>query len=217
METTAPVENELMLLARSANSEEVPLMPAARPHDYGRSYYRLLEMLQRRLKGDSMTRVCQAMARFRPGSIATIRTLTEADLLLCEQIFQRTIVELARILPLTASPHCIWRRTGELCWCSREFSIITGWAGSTLMAGRTIFELLDDRGVVEYWEAYSRCVMDNAMGYFSLRTGIFRPDGKTISGLLWVTARKDIFDLPCVMIGCFLPNLWQALPPAPQP
>lgn len=161
-----------------------------------------------------MTRVCRAMARFRPGSIAAIRTLSEADLLLCEQLFQRTTLELARILPLTAAPHCTWRRTGEVCWASREFTIITGWASSNLLSGRTIFELLDDRGVVDYWESYSRCVLDNSSNYFRVAGGLFRPDGKTVSGSLWVTVRKDIFDTPCVMIGCFLPNLWQSIPHA---
>lgn len=165
-----------------------------------------------RLKGESMARVCRAMARFRPGSIATIRSLTEADLLLCEQVFQRTVIELSRILPLTAAPHCVWRRTGELCWASREFTIITGWAASALLNGRTIFELLEDRGVVEYWEAYSKCVLDNSVSYFRVTSGLFRPDGKTIAGSLWVTVRKDIFDLPYVIIGCFLPNLWQSIP-----
>jgi PAS domain-containing protein len=206
-------EDELMLLARSAPSEELPISvysTTIRPFDYGKSYYRLLEMLQRRLKGESMTRVCKAMARFRPASIAIVRTLQDADLRLCEQLFQRTIIELARVLPQTAAPYCVWRRTGEVCWASREFSILTGWAGSTLMGGRTITELLDDCGVVEYWEAYSKCVMDSAATYFRVETGIFRPDGKTIQGSLWVTVRKDLFDIPFAMVGCFLPNLWQS-------
>lgn len=149
------------------------------------------------------------MARFRPGSIAIVRTLQEADLILIEQLFQRTLIELARVLPLSAAPYCVWRRTGEVCWASREFCTITGWAAATLMGGRTVTELLDDRGVVEYWEAYSRCVVDSSVTYFRIGTGMFRPDGKTVQGSLWVTVRKDVFDIPFVIVGCFLPNLWQ--------
>lgn len=56
MEATQPAETELMLLARTVNNiGEAASAPVAfaltKPHDYGQSYYKLLEMLQRRYGG----------------------------------------------------------------------------------------------------------------------------------------------------------------------
>lgn len=51
--TPQPVETELMLLASTVNNiGEPPPTPitltSVKPHDYGKGYYKLLEMLQRR-------------------------------------------------------------------------------------------------------------------------------------------------------------------------
>lgn len=155
-----------------------------------------------------MTRVCRALATFRPTSIAQVRTLQEEDLVLMERSFHRSVLELQRVLPLTGAPHCVWRRTGEICHTTREFCILSGWTPDVLVDDRLIFELLDEPSIVAYWEAYARCVIDAAQTNFRIITSLFRPDGLSVPGALWVTVRKDIFDIPLTIVGCFLPDLW---------
>jgi PAS domain-containing protein len=155
-----------------------------------------------------MSKVCKALAQFRPNMIAQIRTLGESDLILMERAFQRTVLELQKILPLTGAAHCVWRRTGEISFALREFCILTGWTANSLCS-RSIHEILDEVTVVEYWERYAGCVTDSAEHYFCLTNGgILRPDGKCVRGSFWITVRKDIFDIPLAIVGCFIPNLW---------
>lgn len=182
------------------------------PFNYASSYHRILESLQRRLSGEGMGRVCQAFARFRPSLIAHLRTLSEADLALMERLFQRTIRELQTILPLTGAPHVIWRRTGEVAWTSAEFSLLTGWSPSTLADGRrTIFEIWGERAIVNYWEQYALCVLEKSQTAFRVLGSLLRPDGRALPGAWWVTVRKDIFDIPLTVVGCFLPDMWRLM------
>lgn len=155
-----------------------------------------------------MTRVCRALASFRPTLIAQVRMLHEEDLMLMERSFQRSILELQRVLSLTGAPHCVWRRTGEICHTTREFCILSGWKSDVLIDDRLIFELFDEPSIITYWEEYARCVIDAAHTNFRITTSLFRPDGLSVPGALWVTVRKDIFDIPLTIVGCFLPDLW---------
>lgn len=190
-----------------AHPTEDPLVVT--PFNYASGYHRILESLQRRLSGDGMSRVCQAFARFRPSLIAHLRTLSETDLALMERLFQRTIMELQTILPLTGAPHVVWRRTGEVAWTSAEFALLTGWSPSTLADGRrTIFGILGERAIVTYWEQYAMCVLEKSQTAFRVLGPLLRPDGRALPGAWWVTVRKDIFDIPLAVVGCFLPDLW---------
>lgn len=162
-----------------------------------------------RLETESMKRICKAFAQFRPPLIAQLRSLQEEDLILMERSFLRTILELERVLPLTGASHCVWRRTGEVAYVSHEFSVLTGWTKTSLCDGkRMIFEILDERGIVKYWEQYAECVLERNAHNFKLTCDIIRADGKCLHGAMWITVRKDIFDIPLAIVGCFLPNLW---------
>lgn len=184
------------------------------PYNYGPSYHRVLEMLQRRISPEGMRRICQAFTIFRPSLIAHLRELSDIDLRLMERCFTRTLLDLRRILSLTGAPHVLWRRTGEVCYVSGEFTRLTGWSQLTLGDGRrTIFEVMDEKGVIRYWEQYAGCVLERNIGTFSVGGGVIKPDGRTMAGVWWITVRRDIFDIPLMIVSCFLPDLWHSIPP----
>lgn len=167
----------------------------------------MLGRLEHQLSFEGMQRVCRALASFRPSSIAHLRTLSTDDLALMERSLQRSLLELQRVLPLTGASHCVWRRTGEILHATREFCVLTGWTAPALLQS-AIFDILDERGVVEYWEAYANLVIDVGENHFRLTAGVARPDGQIVPGALWVTVKKDTFDVPTIILGCFLPDLW---------
>jgi hypothetical protein len=167
-------------------------------------------MLQRRISSAGMAAVCRAFAEFRPSIVTHLRSLNEDDFILMEKSFQRTVIEMDRLLPLTGAPHCVWRRTGEISGVTAEFSYLSGWPQGSLSDGRrTIFEILDESSIVSYWEQYAQCIRDRSLANFRIVGSILKPDGRQIHGVWWVTLRKDIFDIPLAIVGCFLPRLWE--------
>jgi hypothetical protein len=59
------------------------------------------------------------------------------------------------------TPHCIWRRTGEIQKANKEFAMLTGIPAERLRSGRLcIYELMDESSAVRYWEDYGRIAFD---------------------------------------------------------
>lgn len=89
--------------------------------------------------------------------------------------------------------------------------MITGWSREMLCDGRRmIFEVLDEPGIITYWERYSELGTEPSTSSFCFPCALKRPDGHWIQGALWVSIRRDIYNLPIVLVGNFLPNLWRA-------
>lgn len=181
-----------------------------KPFNYAASYAKMLRILALKLTDEGMHRVLRALSSIHPTAMFQLQSLTDNDLLFREYSIIRSLSELSRTLPATAAPYCIFRRTGEILAITAEFAFLTRWHSEQLR-GRRVFETVwEERGAVGFWEGMAVCVGDwtaTARG-FRLDAGLCRPDGTVIPGAWWITVRRDIFDMPLLIVGCFLPHLW---------
>lgn len=58
-----------------------------------------------------------------------------------ERTFQRTLVELNKLISFSGTPTVVWRRTGEICLVGTEFCLLTGWSRDELLGKKYIFEV----------------------------------------------------------------------------
>jgi PAS domain-containing protein len=73
-------------------------------------------------------------------------SLTENDEIFLERSFQRTLIELEKLVSFSGTPTAAWRRTGELCLVSPEFCRLTGRTKGELLGKKTfVYELFDQR------------------------------------------------------------------------
>jgi len=66
--------------------------------------------------------------------------------------------------------------------------------------------LMDNESTVEYWEQYAEMCRLSKNTVLT-RCTLIRPDKKTIPCTVCYTIKRDIFDMPLVMVGNFLPIL----------
>jgi hypothetical protein len=66
-----------------------------------------------RFEKNDILRIIRALATFRPSLIALQMPLTEEDETFVERTFQRTLVELNKLISFSGTPTVVWRRTGE--------------------------------------------------------------------------------------------------------
>lgn len=186
------------------------LLSQVTPFDYSASYATMLDMMKLKLSDEGMVRVLRALSSIHPPTIFQLRALTENDRLLREYSIHRSICELSHALPLTAAPHCVFRRTGEILYVTPEFTFLTRWTAEQLQ-GRRVFETFwEEHGIVGFWEGLAASVGDRAVAArgFRVDAAMCGPDGMHLLGAWWITVRRDIFDIPLLIVGCFLPQMW---------
>lgn len=64
-----------------------------------------------------------------------------------ERTFQRTLVELNKLISFSGTPTVVWRRTGEICLVGTEFCLLTGWKREELVGKKYIFEVRPGQGL----------------------------------------------------------------------
>lgn len=152
--------------------------------------------------------MAESMASYRPSFIACTNSLREADLIFMEQCFQRTLLTYDNFIKVSGTPTIVWRRTGEIAYVGREFSILTGWTKEQLMGQKINFivELLDDKSVVEYFQLFLRIAFGDFLGATMTECTLLTPkhDVKIRTGCIW-TLKRDVFGIPMMVIGNFLP------------
>lgn len=84
-----------------------------KPYPYAQSYHYLVRHLKERFEKNDILRIIRALATFRPSLIALQMPLTEEDETFVERTFQRTLVELNKLISFSGTPTVVWRRTGE--------------------------------------------------------------------------------------------------------
>lgn len=173
---------------------------------------------------DNLMRISRAMALFRPSLLALIMNLTEEDLVFMEKCVQRTLLEYEKLISFSGTPTVVWRRTGEVCLVGKEFSLLTQWTKDMLL-GKKIYiyevkkrkkekkgisltflyffckKLMDSQSVVEYWENFSMYAFDNTNKSCVYSCIIKTPQQKPVPCTFCFTIKRDIFDLPSVIVG----------------
>jgi PAS domain-containing protein len=151
---------------------------------------------------EDMMRVCRAMASIRPSLIALIMNLTREDLIFMERCFQRTLLEFEKLINYSGTPTVIWRRTGLISLVGKEFTLLTQWTREQLLGKPTyIYELMDVRSAVAYWEQFCTHAFDNSHQSVQTTCTLLTPEGRHVPCAFCFTIKRDIFDVPLAIVG----------------
>ena len=89
-----------------------------------------------RFEKNDILRIVRALAIVRPSFIALQMPMTEEDEVFVEKCFQRSLIELDKLVSFSGTPTVAWRRTGEICLVGPEFCMLTGWEREELVGKR---------------------------------------------------------------------------------
>ncbi|KAI8621987.1 hypothetical protein BC830DRAFT_1163318 [Chytriomyces sp. MP71] len=182
-----------------------------RPYDYREGYHYLVKYIAERMEKTDIMRICSSLAKFRPSFMAVMMNLSEEDLVFMEKCFQRTLIEYEKLITYSGTPTVVWRRSGEICLVGKEFCLLTDWPLETLLPtspaqqSTYIYQLMDAKSVIEYWDRFATAAFDNANSSWMVRSVLVSPGGKQIACSVCFTIKRDIFDVPLAIIGNFLP------------
>ncbi|KAI0675281.1 hypothetical protein C8Q78DRAFT_1067079 [Trametes maxima] len=177
-------------------------------YDYTEGYHFLMKHLSRRFDKNDILRIVRALAIVRPSFIALQMPMTEEDDVFVEKCFQRSLIELDKLVSFSGTPTVAWRRTGEICLVGPEFCMLTGWEKEELIGRRKyIYELFENQSVVEYWENFANHAFENTTQSVYSHCVLLKPSGAPVPCTFCFSIRRDIMDLPSLVIGQWLPLL----------
>ncbi|KAJ1673039.1 Transcription factor, partial [Spiromyces aspiralis] len=134
-----------------------------KPYNYVSGYARMHKFMETNLSKPNAMRILKALATFRPAFRAIASTLTDFDLLLVEEGFERMLLDYDHVFNSFGTPACLWRRTGEIYKANREFADMVGIPLHYFHDGRVgIYELLTEESSVNYWEQYGKIAFDTS-------------------------------------------------------
>lgn len=114
--------------------------------------------------------------------------LTVEDEIFVERSFQRTLIELEKLISFSGTPTLVWRRTGEIVLVGTEFTLLSEWRREDLLSRdrfttvegvnaaediikekkasrgkkRYIFEIFDQDSLVEYYESFAQHAFESS-------------------------------------------------------
>ncbi|KAG1179238.1 hypothetical protein G6F70_004966 [Rhizopus microsporus] len=193
---------------RKSRSPESVYNSVQKPFNYAEGFHYLIQYVTEKMSRDDLKRISRALSLFRPSFLSLIMNLTEEDLVFMEKCIQRTLLEYEKLISFSGTPTVVWRRTGEVCLVGKEFSLLTQWTKDMLLNKKTyIYELMENQSAVEYWEKFSSHAFDNTDKACSYSCILRTPQKKPVPCTFCFTIKRDIFDLPSVIVGNFLPIL----------
>ncbi|CAO3633315.1 unnamed protein product [Cunninghamella blakesleeana] len=180
-----------------------------KPYNYVSGYARLQKYMDNNMSASSRQRILNVMGTFRPAFRSVAQSLTDIDLILVEEAFERLLLDYDRVFSSMGIPACLWRRTGEIYKGNKEFASLVNVPIETLREGRLcIYELMAEESAVNYWEKYGNIAFDP--GQKAVLTSCLlknpEPDNTSvISCCFSFTIRRDKYNIPTVIVGNFLP------------
>ncbi|KAF8904465.1 hypothetical protein CPB84DRAFT_1814458 [Gymnopilus junonius] len=180
------------------------------PYDYTEGYHFLMKHLPTRFEKNDILRIVRALAIFRPSLIALQMPLSLDDEIFVERCFQRSLLELDKLMSYSGTPTVVWRRTGEICLVAPEFCMLTEWPLEDLVGNgrkKYIYELFENQSVVEYWENFAAHAFENTTQSVYSHCVLLKPSGAPVPSTFCFSIRRDLFDLPSMVIGQWLPLL----------
>jgi len=126
----------------------------------------------------------------------------------------------------SGTPTVVWRRTGEICLVAPEFCMLTEWPLEDLVGNGqkkyiyevwlflvwrlTLFfrsnfvaQLFENQSVVEYWENFASHAFENTTQSVYSHCVLLKPSGAPVPSTFCFSIRRDLFDLPSIVIGMF--------------
>lgn len=71
--------------------------------------------------------------------------LTVEDEIFVERSFQRTLIELEKLISFSGTPTLVWRRTGEIVLVGTEFTLLSEWRREDLLSRDRLSATLDSQ------------------------------------------------------------------------
>lgn len=204
--------------------------------DYPNSYHSLTKFLKNRFSGNQLADfektnkrknlliILKLIASYRPTFISAHKSLLKPfDLQFLEMSFQRSLIDYENLSQLNSSPTIIWRRTGEIVSISNDLISLLGFNLGDILSKRTfIMELMyDDESIINYFKLFKSVAVGNL--HLSIKTKCKlvknvkaeNSNSNTNEMLnqdfiefcsVW-TVKRDLFDIPMLVVGQFLPIL----------
>jgi len=128
-------------------------------------------------------------------------------------------------MSFSGTPTVVWRRTGEICLVAPEFCMLTEWPLEDLVGNgkkKYIYEvivvkngtgatshandhratqLFENQSVVEYWENFASHAFENTTQSVYSHCVLLKPSGAPVPSTFCFSIRRDLFDLPSIVIG----------------
>lgn len=189
--------------------DDIYLTSIVKAYRYPKAYHALIAYLKKRFNKIQLLEIAKCMAKYRPSFISATKNLYENDLIFTERSFQRTLLEYENLISLSTSPTIIWRRTGEIVALTNEFAIMTGYSKMSLLSKRTfIVELMDDESTINYFRSFSEFAFGdlNATHLTDCNLRKAQDNNYLRCSCVW-TIKRDVFDIPMLIVGQFLPVL----------
>ncbi|KAI8365942.1 uncharacterized protein BYT42DRAFT_588323 [Radiomyces spectabilis] len=180
-----------------------------KPYNYVNGYARLQKYMDNNMSASSRQRILNVMGTFRPAFRSVAQSLTDIDLILVEEAFERLLLDYDRVFSSMGIPACLWRRTGEIYKGNKEFASLVNVPIEQLREGRLcIYELMAEESAVNYWEKYGNIAFDPGQKAVLTSCLLKNPEPtntSVISCCFSFTIRRDKYNIPTVIVGNFLP------------
>lgn len=180
-----------------------------KPFDYVRGYARLQKYMDINMSPDSRSRILAPLSKFRPAFRAIAKKLTDVDLILVEEAFERLLLDYDRVFTSMAVPACLWRRTGEIFRGNKEFAALLNLPVESLRDGKlAITELMAEDSAVNYWEKYGSIAFDGQQKAVLTSCLLQVPGdskGCIVSCCFSFTIKRDRYNIPSCIVGNFIP------------
>ncbi|KAG2732608.1 hypothetical protein G9P44_005025 [Scheffersomyces stipitis] len=184
---------------------------------------------QKQAKRQSLLVILKLIASYRPTFISAHKSLLKPyDLQFLEMTFQRCLIDYEKLSQLNSSPTIIWRRTGEIVSITDDLLSLLGYNLADLLSHRTfIMELMyDDESITNYFRLFKTVAVGNLHSSIITKIKLTKNQNRNVSDQtgtrrlsyelserdhiefcsVW-TVKRDMFDLPMMIIGQFLPIL----------
>jgi len=180
-----------------------------KPYNYVNGYTRLQKYMEKNMSNLNRTRIGNSLGTFRPSFRRIAQSLTDIDLILVEEGFERLLLDYDRVFSSMGIPACLWRRTGEIYKGNKEFASLVGVPFEMLKEGRLcIYELMMEESAVNYWEKYGKIAFDAGQKAVLTSCLLKGPGQNTHSYTSYCfsfTIRRDKYNIPSAIVGNFLP------------
>ncbi|KAH4225709.1 hypothetical protein HBI06_111150 [Parastagonospora nodorum] len=181
-----------------------------KPFNYVKGYARLNQYMEQNLQHISKVRVLRQLDRFRPKFRERMEKLTDVDLVRIEMWFDKSLMEYDRVFASMAIPACCWRRTGEIYRGNKEMAKLIHAPMSKLRDGNiALHEIIAEPSLVSYWEKFGAIAFDHTQKAILTSCSLKNPDPNSsdpeIRCCFSFTVKRDMWNIPALIVGNFLP------------
>ncbi|KAF2258603.1 hypothetical protein CC78DRAFT_594448 [Lojkania enalia] len=181
-----------------------------KPFNYVKGYARLNQYMELNLHPASRNRILRQLDSFRPKFRERMQSLTDMELVRVEMWFDRHLMEYDRVFASMAIPACCWRRTGEIYRGNKEMAELIHVPMSKLRDGNiALHEIIAQPSLVSYWEKFGAIAFDHTQKAILTSCALKNPDPNSkdpeIRCCFSFTIKRDMYNIPALIVGNFLP------------